>query len=74
MLPLPAAPPPRALFCCKAPITPYKIGVEQGLENAGYTITSKAWLDNYDREYAQTYEEYRVISFRRIRSFVCAAH
>ena len=39
----------------------YNIGVEQGLENAGYTITSKAWLDDYDREYAQTYEEYRVM-------------
>ena len=37
----------------------YKIGVEQGLENAGYTITSKAWLDDYDREYAETYETFR---------------
>ena len=37
----------------------YKISVEQGLENAGYTITSKAWLDDYDREYAETYETYR---------------
>ena len=37
----------------------YKIGVEQGLENAGYPVTSKAWLDDYDREYAETYEEYR---------------
>lgn len=37
----------------------YKTGIEQGLENAGYTITSKAWLDDYDREYAETYEEYR---------------
>ena len=37
----------------------YKVSVEQGLENAGYTVTSKAWLDDYDREYAETYEEYR---------------
>lgn len=44
----------------------YKIGVEQGLENAGYTITSKAWLDDYDREYAQTYEEYRVMVEEKI--------
>lgn len=71
MLSLPAA---ESFVLLQPPITPYKIGVEQGLKNAGYTITSKAWLDDYDREYAQTYEEYRVISFRRIRSFVCAAH
>ena len=37
----------------------YKISIEQGLENAGYTVTSKAWLDDYDREYTETYEEYR---------------
>lgn len=44
----------------------YKIGVEQGLENAGYTITSKAWLDDYDREYAEMYEEYRVMVEEKI--------
>lgn len=37
----------------------YKTSVEQGLEEAGYTITSKAWLDDYDREYADTYEQFR---------------
>ena len=37
----------------------YKVSVEQGLENAGYTVTSKAWLNDYDREYAETYEEFR---------------
>lgn len=37
----------------------YRTSIEQGLENAGYTITSKAWLDDYDREYAETYEEFR---------------
>ena len=44
----------------------YKTSVEQGLENAGYTITSKAWLDDYDREYAETYEEYRVMVEEKI--------
>ena len=44
----------------------YKISVEQGLENAGYTVTSKAWLDDYDREYAETYEEYRVMVEEKI--------
>lgn len=37
----------------------YKISIEQGLETAGYEITSKNWLDDYDREYADTYEAYR---------------
>ena len=44
----------------------YKTSVEQGLENAGYTVTSKAWLDDYDREYAETYEEYRVMVEEKI--------
>jgi beta-glucosidase len=29
--------------------------IEEGLENAGYTVTTKAWLDDYDREYAENY-------------------
>lgn len=37
----------------------YKISIEQGLENAGYEITSKSWLNDYDDEYAETYEAYR---------------
>lgn len=28
--------------------TRHYVGVEEGLENAGFTITSKAWLDGYD--------------------------
>lgn len=44
----------------------YETSVEQGLENAGYTVTSKAWLDDYDREYAETYEEYRVMVEEKI--------
>lgn len=37
----------------------YKVSIEQGLEQAGYEITSKSWLDDYDREYETTYEAYR---------------
>ena len=37
----------------------YKVSIEQGLENAGFVITSKAWLDDYDAEFAETYEAYR---------------
>ena len=34
----------------------YFINVEQGLTDAGFTITTKAWLDAYD----QTFEQARV--------------
>lgn len=44
----------------------YKITIEQGLEDAGYTITSKAWLDDYDAEYRETYEEYRMMVEEKI--------
>ncbi len=37
----------------------YVVSIEQGLENAGYTVTSKSWLDDYDRENAERYEEFR---------------
>ena len=37
----------------------YSVTIEQGLENAGFEITSKAWLDRFDRFYADTYETYR---------------
>ena len=30
----------------------YVINIEEGLENAGFTITSKKWLDEFDRLYA----------------------
>lgn len=29
----------------------YQVNIQQGLENAGLTITTKAWLDDFDREY-----------------------
>lgn len=37
----------------------YKVSIEQGLKNAGYEVTSKSWLDDYDAEYETTYESYR---------------
>lgn len=36
----------------------YKVSIEQGLENAGYEIINKYWLDDYDDEYARTYGKY----------------
>ncbi len=37
----------------------YRVTVEQGLENAGITVTSKAWLDAYDAIYTESYSAYR---------------
>lgn len=35
------------------------VSIEQGLENAGFTITTKAWLDRQDAAYAQGEQDYR---------------
>ena len=34
-------------------------GIEEGLENAGFTITSKAWLDSYDALWAKANKEFK---------------
>lgn len=36
----------------------YFVNVEQGLENAGFTLTTKAWLDAYDEIYVQARKEW----------------
>ena len=48
----------------------YFINVEQGLEDAGFTITTKNWLDAYD----QTYEQARVQFKKDIKVQAKAAH
>ena len=37
----------------------YSVNIAQGMENAGFEVTSKAWLDRFDKFYADTYEAYR---------------
>ncbi len=37
----------------------YNVSIEEGLENSGYTITTKAWLDDYDQEHSQCYSDWR---------------
>lgn len=37
----------------------YSVTIAQGLEHAGYEITTGEWLDRFDRFYADTYEAYR---------------
>ena len=34
----------------------YSVTIEQGLKNEGYEIASTAWLDRFDRFYADSYE------------------
>ncbi|MBQ8822217.1 MAG: glycoside hydrolase family 3 C-terminal domain-containing protein [Lachnospiraceae bacterium] len=36
----------------------YFVNVEKGLEDAGFTITTKAWLDGYDKAYQQAGKEF----------------
>lgn len=36
----------------------YSVNIEDGLKNAGYEVTTQKWLDDYDAEYAATYQEY----------------
>lgn len=36
----------------------YNVSIEEGLKNAGYEITTQSWLDDYDAEYAATWQEY----------------
>ncbi len=48
----------------------YFVNVEQGLENAGFTITTKAWLDAYDRKA----DEARRLFVKEIRARARAKH
>lgn len=36
----------------------YSVNIEDGLKNAGYEITTRDWLNDYDAEYAATYQAY----------------
>ena len=49
------------------------VTIEDGLKNAGFEITSGAWLDRFDSFYAETYEAYRqeqaMDSFNRVLEF-----
>lgn len=37
----------------------YSVSIEEGLENAGYTITTKQYLDDYDREHDTAHASWR---------------
>jgi beta-glucosidase len=47
----------------------YTINVEKGLTNAGFTITTEGWLDEYDRIYDQnfaSYQKFLAIGMRKL--------
>lgn len=44
----------------------FVVNVEQGLEEAGFTITTKAWMDRYD----QAVEDARTAFFARIKEMI----
>lgn len=37
----------------------YRVSIEQGLKNAGYEITTKTWLDDFDKIYDESYVVWR---------------
>ncbi len=36
----------------------YSVSIEEGLESAGFEITTQGWLNDYDAEYASDYQTY----------------
>lgn len=36
----------------------YSVSIEEGLENAGFQIVSKNWIEQYDQYYKKTYQEW----------------
>ena len=45
----------------------YSVNIEEGLKNAGYEITTQDWLNDYDAEYASTYQEYHDMVEEKIK-------
>ena len=45
----------------------YSVNIAQGMENAGFEITSTAWLDRFDQFYADTYEAYRLEQEEKVK-------
>lgn len=45
----------------------YSVNIEDGLKNAGYEVTTQEWLNDYDAEYASTYQEYRDMVEEKIK-------
>lgn len=48
----------------------YFVTIEEGMEKAGFTITTKQWLDDYDQIYKEAYKEF----IKEIKSRAKANH
>jgi len=48
----------------------YSVNIAQGMENAGFEVTSKAWLDRFDKFYADTYEAYRLEQEEKVKGIM----
>lgn len=35
------------------------VSIDEGLRNAGFTVTTDTWLDAYDAAYGQSYKEWK---------------
>ena len=47
----------------------HAVSVLEGMENRGFEVTTKDWLEEYEAVYARTAQEYRAEKFKRILSF-----
>ena len=45
----------------------YSVNIAQGMENAGFEVASKDWLDRFDKFYADTYEAYRLEQEEKVK-------
>ena len=45
----------------------HSVSIEEGLINGGFEITTRNWLDDYDREYRETYQVYRDMVEEKIK-------
>lgn len=48
----------------------YSVNIAQGMENAGFEVTSNAWLDRFDKFYANTYETYRLEQEEKVKGIM----
>lgn len=48
----------------------YSVNIEDGLKNAGYTITTERWLDDYDQEYDRTYKVWHDMVEDKVRGLM----
>ena len=45
----------------------FSVNIEDGLKNVGYEITTQDWLNDYDAEYASTYQAYHDVVEEKVK-------